>query len=140
MSRNYTRKDPGVWNREPFEILPNRPTKQAITVLHDEAGHPFVIDAEIDHLFIRRKDYSDEIYTVRRVWMEADGMMWTELYETGYNSHMEQKARTMPLSQFIYEVWNVNPFPRNMRLQHENGDTRDYRIRNLVRVRKQQSA
>ena len=136
MARNYTRKDPGVWNHEPFEILPNRPSRQAITVLHDEDGHPYVIDAELDHLFIRRKDYSDEVYTVRRVWTEADGTIWTEIYDSGHNSPQEQKARAMPLAQFVWETWNVNPLPGKSSFVHNNGDHRDYRICNLTRIRK----
>lgn len=112
--------------------LPNVPTNFDYTLVYDEKGQPLYIDKDIDHFF-QGLDFTKRIYV-------RAGSRYVK--DHGFHNPLATQAETkeVPLEQFIWTIWNVNPFPRGSQVVHKNKDSDDFRIRNLEVVRSQRSA
>ena len=127
MPSDYRRKAPPSWLRLAKDYVPHAPSHTCYIIVRDEQGNELWIDRDLDYLFKR-----DEHMT-RRVWTE-DSTVYTEVYETGYNSREQQRPRKIELSAFIWEVWHVEKLPRwIVGFEHKSG-ANDFRMNNLVPV------
>src|SRR5258708_9048289 len=129
MSRNYQRKDPGVWKREPFEeYLPVGPLTPGISRLLDDDGQPYEIDTYIDYFFVYhgRK--------IRRVWM-ADGTLYMEEYGVHNILADEKQPSALPLAAFIWQVYHAGALPPWITtFDYLDGNPRKYPRDNLIEV------
>ena len=106
MTRNYQRKDPGVWKREPFEeYLPVGPLTPGISRLLDDNGQPYQIDTYIDYFFVTPAGRK-----LRRVWM-ADDVLYMEEYGLHNILADETKPNTISLPAFIWTIYHQQALP-----------------------------
>jgi hypothetical protein len=116
------------------QYLSTCPIIEHTILLHDDQGHPLLVDADLDFYFVGAHTYKKTIHF-------HDDQHWVDDYGM-HNALAGYQHKPRLLQIWIWEVWYANSVPRGYTVVLKEQDPEkppDYRINNLLLAKKTKS-
>lgn len=109
----------------PLHALAERLRPHAITILYDQQGDPYTVDADIDHMVERKRVFT------------RNGELYTEVLRIASTKvgENQQVARVL-LAKYLWEIWEQQTLHASLRIIYEDGNPRNLCRSNMRTVHK----